>query len=392
MPKNNADDYMDPYAYPPEFTAEDERIALEEGFFDAYDRWRWIMGGKLADEGREKIKRGAKAQGLVDLASVGLSASDLGALSDEALHLPLDPDYRAEEVEVHAHQQPYLRHAQLVGVCNRLINIHERLDKHGLQLDLDSNDLHGDRLSVFQWAHIERGKVARTLDALGEDIEDVEARIEAGEVQHQDRIELPNIVSDDADVRRVEEAYQEDLRRAGIEVEDREELTIDLRESRPASGKTPRLVASQEEGPARYDETSSENLQSRIHSGATIHSQGSHVKDHEVSLMKERLSELGELLHDMGYTRETSIDDVAPQDRSAWGRIAAERGRIAGDLAELTEDLQQVEQELDEERTAFKEEAGYEYAEEGDTDDRTWGDSLEPVEVGLRKNLWVIMA
>ena len=373
MPKDNPDHYFDPYAYPPEFTPEDERAAQEEGYFDAYELWRSTLGGQLADEGREKMKLQAKAQGIVDLGGLGLSSADLGALSDESLHLPHDPDYRSDEVEVRAQKEPYLRYAQFVGACNRLIDIHARLDKYNLYLNMSPSDLRGDRLTVFHWAHIERGKVANTLEALGEDVEDIEARIEAGEIQYLDRIEAPNIVSDDPDIQRVEDAYREELRQTGIEVEEREELIIDLVESRPAPGKTPRLVPSQEEGPARYDETSSDDLQSRVRPGSTPHSQGSHVKDHEIALMKERLSELGQLLHDLGYTRETSIDDVAPQDRSAWGRVMAERERIGGDLAGLTENIREVDQELDEEHTIFEEESDYEYADagEGDGGDRT---------------------
>ena len=354
MPDDHHDPYLDPYAYPPEFTAEDDRAAQEEGFLGAYDRWKYLLDGKLADDGRERIKLQTRAQGIVDLGGIGLTSADLAALSDESLHLPRDPDYRAEESDARAHGQPYLRHAQFVGACNRLIDIHARLERYDLYLDMDSSGLHGDRLSAFQWAHIERNKVADTLEALGEDIEDVEARIESGEIEYQDRIEAPNIISDDPDIQRIEEAYQEELRQVGAEAEDREELTVDLRSSRPAPGKTPRLIASQEDGPAHYDDTSSDELQSRARSGATPRSQGSHVKEHEVSLMKERLGELDELLRDMGYTRDTEVGDVARADREAFGDIQSERYRIAGDLAELTESISDIEQELDEEQAVYE--------------------------------------
>ena len=353
MPKDNPDHDYDPYAYPPKFTPEDEQGARDEGFFDAYARWRWIMGGKLADAGRENIKAKTKAQGITDLGSVGLSSSDLGAVSDEALHI-LDPDYRAE-VEVHTQSQPYLRYAQFVGACNRLIAIHERLERHHLTLDTDSSDVWGDRRSAFHWAHIERGKVAKTLDALGEDIEEVEARIESGEIQYQDRIESPRIISDDAEVRRVEEAYLEELRRAGAEPDEREELTVDLRKTRPTQSKTPRLIASQEDGPAQYDNTPSEELQARTPHSSTIRSQGAPVKGHEYGLMKERLGQLDDLLRDMGYTRDTDMANVAPTDWDAVRDIQTERYRIAGDLAELTESISDVEQEIDDDRAVYGE-------------------------------------
>jgi len=382
MPNNDHDHYLDPYAYPPEFTPEDELIAQQEGFPNAYDRWKYLLDGKLADDGRKRIEFWAKGESVKDLVGEGMSTAHLAALSDESLHLPRDPDYRADEPEVRTHKQPYLRHAQFVGACNRLIDIHARLEKYDLYLDMDSSNLYGDRLSAFQWAHIERSKVADTLEALGEDIEDVEARIESGEIEYQDRIEAPNIISDDPDLQRIDEAYEDELRQAGIEVEDREELTVDLRSSRPAPGKTPRLIASQEDGPAHYEDTSSDELQSRVRTGSMPRSQGSHVRDHEVGMMKERLAELEELLSALGgYTRETSIEEVAPQDRSAWGRLMAERGRIAGDLAELTESIKEVEQELDEEQTVYEGETDYEYADEGNDAGRTLDGPYESVDM-----------
>jgi hypothetical protein len=377
-------DYSDsPYDYPPEFTQEEEQAARDEGFFDAYDRWRWIMGGKFADDSRERIKAQTKAQGIVDLGGVGLTSADLGALSDESLHLPLDPDYRAEVGEVRAQGQPYLRHAQFVGACNRLVRIHERLDRYDLTLDADSSDLWGDRLSALHWAHIERGKVATTLDALGEDIEEVEARIEAGDIQFQDFIESPRIISADPDVQQVEEAYREELRLAGIETEDDEDLTVDLRKTRGTQSKVPRLIASQEGGPAQYDDRPSEELQSRVPHSPIVHSQGAHVKDHEYGLMKERIGQLDDLLRDMGYTRDTDMANVAPTDWDAFREIQSERYRISGDLAELTENISDVEQELDQDRTVFEEQAEYEYFEDGDSGDRTADTSYESMDIEM---------
>lgn len=344
---------FDPYAQPPEFTPEEEQAARDEGFFDAYDRWKWVVGGKLSDNGRERIKARTKAQGLVDLGSIGLTSADLGALSDESLHLPRDPDYRAEAGDPRAQKHPYFRHAQFVGACNRLMKVYERLDRYELALDMDSSELWGDQLSVYHWAHAERGKVARTLDVLGEDIEDVEARIESGEIQYQEFIEAPHVVSADPEVRRIQEACREDMRQAGVDLESDEELTIDLREDNPAQSKIPRLIAQEVDGPARYDDASTEELQTRTPRIPPERASGGTVKDHAYGLMKERLSQLTDLLSDLGYSRNADIGDVAPADWEAFRQIQQERQRIAGDLADLTEELADVERELDEDRFVY---------------------------------------
>ena len=305
---------------PPQFTRKDEQNAREEGFFDALDRWRWIVGGKQADLGREKIKRMTKAQTAADLESEGVPFDELGEMSDEAIHLPLHPDYTAEH-QIHVPKNEYERDAHIMGMCNRLIQIKERLAKYGLSLEMTPDEVPAKHRDVYQWAQHEYATLAERLAAFGEDIDDIERDIDSGEILRQDFVDSP---SD-------EEIVADQSRRSTS--------AVNTHGQSQKYDDTGRATDSGGSGPGGQGKSSQSSP--RVH-----------LKEHEIAMMREQLGQISDQMRDLGYDWETALADVSAQDRGLVRQLIRERDTIARDLAGLCEDIDEVEREMREEKVA----------------------------------------
>lgn len=300
---------------PPVFTEQDEKAAREEGFFDALDRWRFISGGKEADLGREKIKRMTKAQIASDLESEGVPFDALGEMSDEAIHLPLHPEYTAEH-HIHVPKNEYERDAHVMGMCNRLIQIKERLAKYGLSLEMSPDEIPAKHRDVYQWARLEYGKLSERLAAFGENIEEIERAIDAGEILRRDFVDAP---SD-------EEIAAGQYRTTASAVN--------------TYGQSQKL-------------TGTEHTSGSGAGGRGTSSQASpavRLKEHEIAMMRERLSKLDDMMRDLGYDWNTEPEDAAAQDRGLIRQLIGERDGIARGLSELCESIDALESEMREEK------------------------------------------
>ena len=101
-----------------------------------------------------------------------------------------------------------------------------------------------------------------------------------------------------------------------------------------------------------------------------------HMREHELEMLTERLCELHGILDDMGCTADMLLINVRPRLREEFLEVMRERGRIAHDLAELTVDIREVEKAIEEQKEVHNidepssimdmvEERGYEVGFEG---------------------------
>jgi hypothetical protein len=232
---------------------------------------------------------------------------------------------------------------------NRLITVRNRLEKADISLDANEDFITYDQKEKLRWARYEYDRLAERLALFGEDIEQVEKRIEEGSIKYTDFIDLPD------------ENYIKSV-----------------------TAPNTKGLYEKSDNPSARGYRDDEDADRQTHSPRANHpGPMTEGREHAVAIRQERLAELDEILESKGYSRQTDWRFASAQDRTMVRQVMMERESIYDDLRGLQEDPGEVQQEIDASRTPQSPDDSDEGTEEDaleDADDANTDDAEDPTD------------